>query len=169
MQGKLVLSEPARWKIRRQNNGKSAVEEARLQPPKSFGIKFGVPQTVRQQESAVPKEAHNMSTSVTWSGNDEDEHDFLEEDNLFEDFTPPIAKRFDDERYPSSTSKVGMDKYASMDLKIMSKKLEMLKVQRAQKQRQAAKLTSEVVVGEEYDGFLQNLDADKRHRRHLHS
>ena len=128
MQGKPLLSEPAGWEIRRRNSAKSSVEEARVRPPKSPGTKFAVPQTMRQQQLAVPKEARNMSTSGTWSANDEDEHDFLDDDSLFEDFTPPVARRFDGEHYPSSTSDVGMDDYASMDLKIMSKALEMLKV-----------------------------------------
>ena len=169
MQGKPLLSEPARWEIRRCNSAKSTVKEARVRPPKSPGMKFAVPQIVRQQQLAVPKEAHNMLTSGTWSANDEDEHDFLDNDSLFEDFTPPVARRFDGERYPGSTSDVGMDDYASMDLKIMSKELEMLKVQRAQKQCQVAKLTPEAVAGEEYSCFQRNMDVDKHHRRRLHS
>ena len=169
MQGKPLLSELARWEIRRHNSAKSTVEEARVRPPKSPGTKFAVPQTVRQQQLAVPKEARNMLTSGTWSANDEDKHDFLDGDSLFEDFTPPVARRFDGKRYLGSTSDVGMDNYASMDLKIMSKELEMLKVQRAQKQDQVAKLTPEAVAGEEYSCFQRNMDADKRHRRGLHS
>ena len=111
-----------------------------------------------------------MSTSVTWSSNNEDAHNFLEEDNLCPDFAPPPnARRYKGSRYFAKTSEVGSKDYASMDLKIMSKELEMLKVQRAHAQRQAAKFTLEVGSGEDFDGYPRNLDADKRHQRRLHS
>ena len=32
------------------------------------------------------RKTRNMSTSVTWSSNDEDDHDNLDEENLFQDF-----------------------------------------------------------------------------------
>ena len=106
-----------------------------------------------------------MSTSVTWSSNDEDDHVFLEEDNLYEDFSPLNARRYKASRYSARTSEIGMEDYASRDLKIMSKKLEMLKAHRAQKERQAAKLTPEVGAGENFNGFSRNVDVNKRHRR----
>ena len=169
VQGKPILSEPAKWQIRRHISAKSTADEACSRPPKPPGNKFAVPQSMRQQDSAIPKETRNMSTSVTWSSHDEDDHDFLEEESVFEDFAPPPVRRFDGSQYPARTSEVGMDDYASMDLKIMSKELEMLKVQRAQQQRQAAKLTEEAVARVEFDGNPRNLDSSKRQRRRLHS
>jgi hypothetical protein len=169
VQGKPVLSEPAKWEIRKQCSAKTTAEEGRSRPPKPSGTKFAVPQTLQQPESAVVKQKRNMSTSVTWSSNDEDAHDFLEEDSLYPDFAPPNARRYEGSHYSAKTSEVGSEDYASMDLKIMSKELEMLKVQRAQAQRQAAKLTPDVGAGEDFDRLSRNLDADKRHRRRLHS
>ena len=169
MQGKPVLSKPVKWEIRRQCSAKTTTEEGRSRPPTPSATKFAVPQTLQQPESARVKQKRNMSTSVTWSSHDEDNHDFLEEDSLYPDFAPPNARRYEGSRYSAKTSEVGSEDYASMDLKIMSKELEMLKVQRAQAQRQAAKLIPEVGAGEDFNGFSRNLDADKRHRRRLHS
>lgn len=80
------------------------------------------------------KQKRNMPTSMMWSSNDEDAHDFLEEDSLYVDFAPPNARRYEGSRYSAKTSEIGSEDYASMDLKIMSTELEMLKVQRAQAQ-----------------------------------
>ena len=138
-------------------------------PTQPSGAQFAVPRTQRQQNSSVPKEARDMSTSDTWSSNDGDDHDFLEEESLLEDFGPPPARRFDGSRSSGRTSQVGLDDYASMDLKIMSKELEILNVQRIQKVRLLAKLTPEVVAGEEFDDHPGSSEADKRHRRRLHT
>ena len=142
---------------------------ARSRPSQPEGAKFAVPRTISQQASDIPKEARNMLTSGTWSSNDEDDHDFLEEESLLEDFAPPPARRFDGSRSFGRTSEVGLDDYASMDLKIISKELEMLKVQWAQKQRLAAKFNPEAVEGEEFDDLPRSSEADKRHRRRLHT
>jgi hypothetical protein len=167
--GETLLPELAKWEIRRQCSAKTTTKEGRSRPPKPSGTKFAVPQTLQQPESAVVKQKRNMSTSVTWSSNDEDVHNFLEEDNLYPDFAPPNARRYEGSHYSAKTFEVSLEDYANMDLKIMSKELEMLKVQRAQGQRQAAKLTPDVGAGENFDGLSRNLDADKRHRRRLHS
>jgi hypothetical protein len=169
VQGKPELSELAKWEIRRPYSAISTPAEGRSHRSQPSGATFAVPRPQRQQNSAIPKQARNMSTSVTWSSNDGDDHDFLEEESLLEDFAPPPARRFDGSRSSGRTSKVGLDDYASMDLKIMSKELEMLKVQRAQKQRLAAKLSPEVVAGEEFDDLPRSSETDKRHRRRLHT
>ena len=168
-QGKPELSEPAKWEIRRPYIANNTPALARSQPSQPSGAKFAVPRAISQQDSALPKAARNMSTSVTWSSNDGDDHDFLEEESLLEDFAPPPARRFDGSRSSGRTSEVGLDDYASMDLKIMSKELEMLKVQRAQKQRLAAKLSPKAVAGVEFNDLPHSSEADKRHRRRLHT
>ena len=168
MQSKPVLTEPAKWVIRRHCTVKTTTEEGRSRPPTPSVPKFAVPQTLQQPSSTAVKQKRTMSTSGTCSSNDEDAHDFLEEESLYPDFAPPNARRHEGSRYSAKTSEVGSEDYASMDLKIMSKELEMLKVQRAQAQRQAAKLTPDVGGGEDFDGLSRNLDSDKRHRRRLH-
>ena len=124
---------------------------------------------ISQQDSTLPKVARNMSTSVTWSSNDGDDHDFLEDKSLLEDFAPPPARRFEGLHSSGRTSEGGLNDYASMDLKIMRKELEMLKVQRAQKQRLAAKLSPKTVAGKEFNDLPRNSEPDKRHRRRLHT
>ena len=88
---------------------------AHSRPSQPEGAKFAVPRTISQQASDIPKEARKMSTSVTWSSNDGDDHDFLEEESLLEDFAPPPARRFDGSRSSGRNSEVGLDDYASMD------------------------------------------------------
>jgi hypothetical protein len=51
--------------------------EGRSQRSQPSSATFAVPRPQRQQNSAIPKQARNMSTSVTWLSNDGDEHDLV--------------------------------------------------------------------------------------------